>query len=285
VSIQIGRLAAAYALSLLLTTAPGAQPQEASKVRIELRTDEEAIGPNYVCLLDELRSHQRFGVADLQADSAFSFHQVPYGDYQIVITSAGGVELYQQSLTVNQQNMVVSVTLPKPNIRRPPSGPVSMTQLLHPPAAKAISAAVAGERFAESGDYRRAAEELEKAIRISPDFAEAYTNLAAQHIRLGEYERAAQELERAMEIAKPGPVQLCNLAFVQLQLKRYDEATESARASLRLDGNYVKAHYLLGVLLARDRRTLPEAIPHLEQAAKELPSAEAVLERARKITR
>ena len=276
---------AAHALLLFLTAVGDAQPQEASKVRIELTTGQELVGPRYACLLEDLHSHQRFGVADLQADSAFSFHQVPYGDYQIVITDAGGAELHQQLLTVNQQNMVVSVTLPKPNIQRPPSGPVSMAQLLHPPAAKAISAAEAGERFAESGEYRRAAVELEKAIRISPDFAEAYTNLAAQHIRLGEFEQAVQELEHAMTIAKPGPVQLCNLAFAQLQLKRYDEATESARASLRLDRDYVKAHYLLGVLLARDRRTLPEAIPHLERAAKELPSAEAVLERARKITR
>ncbi len=234
-SRRVGRVMAAHALLLFLTAVGDAQPQEASKVRIELTTGQELVGPRYACLLEDLHSHQRFGVADLQADSAFSFHQVPYGDYQIVITDAGGAELHQQLLTVNQQNMVVSVTLPKPNIQRPPSGPVSMAQLLHPPAAKAISAAEAGERFAESGDYRRAAVELEKAIRISPDFAEAYTNLAAQHIRLGEFEQAVQELEHAMTIAKPGPVQLCNLAFAQLQLKRYDEATESARASLRLD--------------------------------------------------
>jgi tetratricopeptide (TPR) repeat protein len=157
-----------------------------------------------------------------------------------------------------------------------------LSQLLHPPSRKAFSAMVAAQRFSEAGDYPHAAEELEKAVRLSPEYADAHWNLAAQYIRLGQYSRAVEESRRAMEFAKPGPMQLCNLAFAQMQLGRYDEATESARASLRLDSTYAQAHFVLGTLLARDGKTLREALPHLELAARTLPSAAKVLELARK---
>ena len=41
------------------------------------------------------------------------------------------------------------------------------------------------------------------------------------------------------------------------------------------------AHLLLGSLLAGDRRTLPEAIPHLERAAESIPAARDTLEKVR----
>jgi tetratricopeptide (TPR) repeat protein len=267
---------------VFLPAAGNAQAPETLQVKIEVKIEEEPIAPNYVCVLEEFRTHQRFGVADLQADETCTFRNVPSGDYDMSITDANGGALHQEMVTVSQHNAVFSVTLPRRNAQRPPGGPVSMAQLQHPPARKALAAVVAAQRFSESGDYRRAAGELEKAVRISPDFADAYTNLAVQHMRLGEYDQAVREMQHAMQLAKPGPMQLCNLAYAQLQLKQYDVAAESARAALRLDASYPQAHFLLGVLLARDRRTLPEALPHLERAAKVLPSAQTALELARK---
>jgi len=282
VPIRFGRLTAAHALLLFLPMAAIAQPPETLQFKIELKSDEASIAPDYVCELEDFRTHQRVGVADLNSDDTFTFRHVPYGEYQMTISDPRGDAVFQDLVTVDAHNSLLTVQLAKRKVERPPSGPVSVAQLQHPPARKAFSALVTAQRFSESGDYRRAAEELEKAVRISPDYAEAYTNLAVQHMRLGEYERAVEEMRRANEIAKPGPVQLCNLAYAQMQLKRYDQAIESARASLRLDGNYAQAHYVLGALLARDPKTLGEALPHLERAAEVMPSAKAMWEMARK---
>lgn len=114
---------------------------------------------------------------------------------------------------------------------------------------------VSAQRFSESGQAEKAVEELEKAIRISPEYADAYNNLAVQHIRMGRFEEACGELARAIA---------------------------SARAALRLDSGSPQAHLILGSILAQDPRTRAESIPHLERAAETLPSARASLEQVRR---
>ena len=125
----------------------------------------------------------------------------------------------------------------------------------------------------------KAAEELEKAVRISPEFADAYTNLAVQHIRMRRFQEAAGELARAIEIAGPDPLKLSNLAYAQINLSRVQESTAAVRAALRLDAGYPPAHLILGSILAADPRTRAEAIPHLEQAAESIPAARVMLEK------
>jgi tetratricopeptide (TPR) repeat protein len=156
-----------------------------------------------------------------------------------------------------------------------------MTQLRHPPARKAFQSFVAAQRFAESGSPAKAAAELEKAVRISPEFADAYSNLAVQHIRMNRFPAAVDELTRAIAIAGPNALMLCNLAYAQINLGRVQESLASVRAALRLDAGYPQAHLILGSILAADPRTRAEAIPHLERAAEAIPSARGTLERAR----
>ena len=125
---------------------------------------------------------------------------------------------------------------------------------------------MAAQKLSASGEHQKAAEELEKAVRVSPGFAEAWVNLAAQHLHAGLYEQALAELSRAGEIAKPTAVAYYDSAFASFALHRDDDAFRSVRQALRLDPQYPQAHYLLGTHLAADRRTLPEGIAHLEQA-------------------
>lgn len=141
---------------------------------------------------------------------------------------------------------------------------------------------VSAQLFSESGQAEKAVEELEKAIRISPEYADAYNNLAVQHIRMGRFEEACGELARAIVIAGPSTLLLSNLAYAQRQLNRLPEAIVSAPAALRLDSGSPQAHLILGSILAQDPRTRAESIPHLERAAETLPSARASLEQVRR---
>lgn len=281
-SIRYRRLMAAPALLLFLSVPGGAQSPDLPLFKIELKSDEPLIAADFICDLEEFRTHRRVATADMSADDTFSFRDLPPGDYQLTIADRRRGIALQDFLLVSSERTTVTVQLPRRKQSRPPSGPVSVAQLQHPPARKAVAALVTAQRYSEAGDYRRAAEVLEKALRISPDYIEAYVNLAVEHIRLGEYERAIQEMRRAGEIAKPGAAALCNLAYAQMKLRRYDDAMQSVRDSLRADAGYAQAHYLLGALLARNPQTLGDALPHLELAAKTLPSAEGMLEMARK---
>ncbi len=176
----------------------------------------------------------------------------------------------------------LTVRLRAPSGKALAPGTISVTQLRHPPTRKAFQALVSAQRFSESGQTDKAVIELEKAIHISPEYADAYNNLAVQHIRLGRFQEACDELTRAIELAGPNAPRLANLAYVQCQLKLYSEAVVSARAAYRLDPGSPQANLILGSLLASDPITRAESIPHLQRAAETLPSARATLETVRR---
>src|SRR5262245_37033898 len=124
----------------------------------------------------------------------------------------------------------------------PVGSTISIKQLQHPPARKAVQAFASARELSEAGEYVRAAEALEKAVEISPGFAEAYTNLAVQHIRMGKYEEAAAESRRAMELSTPNARDLSNLAVSLWATNHLTEALRSAERALTFDPGFAQAH-------------------------------------------
>jgi tetratricopeptide (TPR) repeat protein len=227
--------------------------------------------------LEDVAHHADVFRADIAIDGSFEFRHLPAGEFLLRVTALNGDIIHQEFVPVNSHVGQLDVHL---RTGRKPSAPgtISVTQLRHPPDRKAIQAFSAAQRLAPSSP-EKAAEELEKAVRISPEFADAYTNLAVQHIRLRRFQEAVGELSRAIEIAGPDPLRLSNLAYAQINLSRVAESIGSVRAALRLDAGYPPAHLILGSILAADPRTRAEAIPHLEQAAESIPAARAMLEK------
>ena len=247
----------------------------------ELHSDAPVYFPDYFVELAGMSHATDTYRVDVRFDGSFQLRGIPSGEYTLRVTTLDGEPVHQELVTVNPQTGPVTVRLPA--FARKPSAPgtVSATQLRHPPAKKAIEAGASAQRFAASGQTEKAVEELQKAIRISPEYAEAYNNLAVQHIRMGRFEEAGSELARAIAIAGPSALLLSNLAYAQRQLDRLPEAIESARAALRLDSGSPQAHLILGSILAQDPHTRAESIPHLERAGETLPSARAILEKVR----
>ena len=219
--------------------------------------------------------------AEVQFDGTFQLRDIRSGTYTLRVTTLNGELVHQELVTVAPQTGPLTVRLPARPAKPSAPGTISVTQLRHPPSRKAFQAMAAAQRFSESGQTEKAVEELEKAIRISPEYADAYNNLAVQHMRMGRFEEACDELSRAIAIAGPNASRLSNLAYAQRQLNRFPEAIESARAALRLDPGSPQAHLILGSILAIDPRTRAESIPHLERAAETMPSARTILEKVR----
>ena len=142
-------------------------------------------------------------------------------------------------------------------------------------------APAAAQRFSQEGEDGKAVEELQKAIRISPDYAAAHSNLAADYIRMKDYGEARREIQRALEIAGPNAVDLCNLAFLDTAEGRMPQALENVKAALRADPANANGHYILGTLLLLDKRTAEEGVRHLEQAAQTVPGARLMLSKLR----
>jgi len=261
---------------LFMMGAPG--PDETlPELRIEIMSISAGASPKYSASLECLQDHRRVGSADLALDGGLRFRDVPYGEYRLTIIGGDGTLVYEQGLVVNSSTRTVMLNLPARMTSSSASGTVSVAQLRQPIRKKALSSFRASKKLFDRGDYAGAAHELERAITASPGYAEAYSSLAAVHIKLGLYERALHETTEAMNIAGQNARDLSNMALADYNLGRYADSAEAAGRALRLDPNYDPAHYILGATLALDRRTLPESVPHLELAARTITSARAVL--------
>jgi tetratricopeptide (TPR) repeat protein len=232
--------------------------------------------------MEAVSSHVQTAQADVRGDGSFEFRDIASGEYILRVTDGHG-------LTVCQQFVAIHDYMPELNVRLPEresngaagAATVSLKQLMHPPHRKAVHAFENAQRLSSAGKYDDAVSELQKAIRISPEFAAAHTNLAVQYFRMGRFEESAAESARAIQIGGPDPHTLVNLATAQARLHRFAEAENSARAALRLDSGYLKASLILGSILAEQPATRGEGVKHLEKAAAEFPSARQYLEQLR----
>lgn len=270
--------------ALVLLRVPGqTQNPVLASLRGEIHSDRPTL-PDYLVDLYDVLNRREVDHSFVRSDGGFEFHNVPYGEYQVRVADSNGEIVQLQTVAVNSNTLPLELELhlPREHVSRPPSGPVSVTQLSHPPGRKALAAFAAAQRLAASGRYDRAAEELGKAIRISPEFAEAHTNLAAYQARMGRFEDTIRESRRAMELTRPNAADLSNMAYALSRLQRYSEAVDAARGAVRLEPGNDKARYMLGSLLVMDWRTIREGITHLERVVGSVPAAQAGLDGAKK---
>ena len=264
---------------LFCALASGAQEPQTANVTGRLHgADPILIG--YLVELQSLGPHSGTSPqADVRSDGEFSLRNVPYGEYLLKVVTYRGESVAEQFVTIQEHGGgPLDVRLPaRPPI--PTGGTVSFKQLKHPPARKAVQAAAAAQKFAEQGHTEQAAGELKKALRISPDYAAAHTNLGVQYLRLHRFEEARAEIEQALDLGGPNAVDLGNLAFAYAGLQRLDDAIAAARRALAVDRHCLAAHYLLGSFLVLTPSTRREGIAHLEEAAGAIPAARQELEK------
>jgi hypothetical protein len=144
---------------------------------------------------------------DVQTDGSFEFRDIASGDYVLRVTDGFGLTVCREFVTIRDHMPELEVHLPEreSNGAGAGAGTVSVTQLMHPPDKKAVQAFKSALRFSSAGKYEDASSELEKAIHISPEFAEAHSNLAVQYFRLGRFEESIAESTHAIQIGGAGP--------------------------------------------------------------------------------
>jgi tetratricopeptide (TPR) repeat protein len=262
---------------------PAAAQTHLSQLRIEIQ-NQGSLPANYsVQLIDY---NQRTTVTTVYSDGlgAFSFQAVPEGQYIARLVDAAGQTVSEEVVWVDGVSPVIRINPPAQSVvSRPGSNLVSARQLLHPPSKNAVKAFHDAQKYSDAKQYEKAAAELERAVELSPDFAEAHANLAAQYLHLGRYERAIRETQRAMEIASPNVRDLVNCALGEWALNRQMEALRLAQRALGLDRSSLTANFVAGSLLAMNPATLSEGIRHLEIAADKIPAAARNLAKARQL--
>lgn len=103
--------------------------------------------------------------ADIDSNGQFHLSGLPAGTYLLRVKDSYGAAVQEEIVDVHDGTYVDLQLAERKNSL--PGGRVSLRELEHPPARKAIAAAMEGAKFARAGNFPKAVEQLQKAIRIS----------------------------------------------------------------------------------------------------------------------
>src|SRR5580700_6130187 len=152
---------------------------------------------------------------------------------------------------------------------------ISVGELRIPP--KAVKEIQRSQTALRSGNVRSSALHLERALEIYPQSLEVHNNLGSRYIELHEYEKAAGEFQKAIDIDPRVAQPFNNLSVAFFLLQRYLEAEAAARRALDLDPRNSTARYMLGCILATEKRNPLEAMEMLRQTKGEFPDSRLLL--------
>jgi thioredoxin-like negative regulator of GroEL len=152
-----------------------------------------------------------------------------------------------------------------------PTGTIDQRELRIPD--KAIREFDRSMKAFDSGDFRAAANHLEKATKIAPDFVQAHNNLGSMYINLKEYDRAIDELQKTIALRPNLETPYHNLAMLMILLQRLPEAEAAARQVLELQPQQSGARFTLGRILVMQKQYTTEAVRLLTDASPEIPAA------------
>jgi len=122
-----------------------------------------------------------------------------------------------------------------------------------------------GEEYVSTAKFKEALTEFKAAIKIDPNFSDAYTATGFVYIMLQNFREAATHLEKALTI-NPADIKACeNLGVIHFYSGNYDKAIHYYEKAIKIDPRLVSAHNSLGsvyILLGKSK----ESIEHYQKA-------------------
>ncbi len=150
--------------------------------------------------------------------------------------------------------------------RPTPTGTISAANLRHKVPGEALKLVERARKRAARGrrsDFEAAATDLERAVAIDPDYGDAHGELGVQYFHLVRLREAADEFRTAIRLDPESSTWQSDLGWILFTLGDLREAQQWARRALYLKADNVRAHLLLGVLLAGSEETRAESMSHL----------------------
>jgi tetratricopeptide (TPR) repeat protein len=132
-------------------------------------------------------------------------------------------------------------------------------------AGNSLSQFNLGLALADQGKTQEAIVHYTAALRIKPDYAEAYYNLGVALAQQGKNQEAISHYTKALEIKPDYANAHNNLGVALADQGKTQEAIAHYTEALRIDPNNAYAHNNLGLILAQQGRN-QEAIAHYTEA-------------------
>jgi tetratricopeptide (TPR) repeat protein len=206
------------------------------------------------------------------------FWNIPIGTYHVVVSGEGiqttDGELFELDARQVSQSQYVTVREmsaedPKPMASK--SGTVSASDLNIP--AKARKELDKANEAMGRQDWNKAAELLNQAIAIYPQYVGAYNNLGVVYSRLNDTAHEQEALEKAISLDEHFAPAYENLAKLYLRQKEFSQAETLLGKALTVDPNngqnltlladtqYMERHYDDAIASARKAHGLPNVHP------------------------
>jgi Flp pilus assembly protein TadD len=209
------------------------------------------------------------------SNGSFTFKGLNPGSYTVVVDGGDDYESVRESIYIDTDgnSSVAGIRLPPvPRLYtvdislRPKRSSSTKPGVLNaalasvPPAARDLYQKALTD--SQTGDSRKAIEELTSALSIYPEFPLALNELGVQYLRLGEPDKAVEVLSRAVKLTAQDFQPRLNYGIALLNLRRLSEAEAQLRTAIGLNDSVPTAHMYLGIVLAIQRK--------LEEGEKEL---------------
>jgi tetratricopeptide (TPR) repeat protein len=99
-----------------------------------------------------------------------------------------------------------------------------------------------GNAYWNLNEYSRAIQDFGQALRLKPDFAEAYTGRGCAYNGLGQYSRAIQDLDQGLRLKPDFAEAYNNRGFAYTKLGQYSRAIQDFDQALRLKPELAEAY-------------------------------------------
>ena len=116
------------------------------------------------------------------------------------------------------------------------------SQDLDPAALSAEDHFLRGNAYHESGEYQQAVNSYNEALRLRPEFTEAYYNRGNAYQHLGEYRRALADYNEALRLRPENPEAYTNRGNAYRHLGEYWKALANYNEALKLRPEFSEAY-------------------------------------------
>ena len=103
-----------------------------------------------------------------------------------------------------------------------------------------------GNDYADKGEYKKSIKAYKKAIRINPEYADAYYNMGLSYHLLGHHTEAIEAFKQAIRIVPGYTKAHYSMGVTYGTLGRLTEAIRAIKQAIRIDPDDSTAHYNLG---------------------------------------
>ena len=104
-----------------------------------------------------------------------------------------------------------------------------------------------GNAFDEHEQFDRAIQDYDRAIALKPDYAKAFNNRGISFTKKGQYDRAIQDYDQAIKLEPEYAEALNNRGTAYFGKREYDHAIQDYEEAIKLNPSFAQAFYNRGV--------------------------------------